>query len=106
MFAKSAPVQAPFPVIHQPFPGDPYLTTAVLESTRMFWMEDRNHNWTMGQNHEPRLLITPKTWNILDLRRPNNFTDLKIMSYFFPDSFSEEEDEEGGESDDNGRAAP
>ncbi|CAI9294566.1 unnamed protein product [Lactuca saligna] len=36
LFAKSAPVRAPYPGIHQPLPGETYLTMGVLESMRMF----------------------------------------------------------------------
>ncbi|CAI9296364.1 unnamed protein product [Lactuca saligna] len=99
LFAKSAPVRDPYPETHQLIPGETYLTTGVLESMRMFREEDGNHNCTVGQNHDPRLLITPENRGILALRRPNNFTDWQITSYLFPDSFSEEEKEEGEESD-------
>ncbi|CAI9266503.1 unnamed protein product [Lactuca saligna] len=99
LFAKSAPVRSPYPGIHQPLPCDPYLTTIVLETMRMFRTEDENHNWTVGQNHDPRLLITPKNRNILSPRRPTNFTDWQITPYLYPISFFEEEDEESGESD-------
>ncbi|CAI9274441.1 unnamed protein product [Lactuca saligna] len=103
LFANRASVRAPYPKIHQPFPGETYLTTGVLKSMRMLRAEDGNHNWTMGQNHDPRLIITPENWDILSLRRPNYFTDWKITPYLFPDSFFEEED---GESDESGGAAP
>ncbi|CAI9269986.1 unnamed protein product [Lactuca saligna] len=72
---------------------------------RMFRVEDRNHNWTMGQNHDLRLLITLENRDILALRHPNNFTDWKITPYLFPNSFSEEEEEEDGDSDESGKAA-
>ncbi|CAI9283412.1 unnamed protein product [Lactuca saligna] len=75
LLAKSAPVRVPYPETHQPLPDETYLTTGVLESMRMFREEDGNHNWTVGQNHDPRLLITPKNKDILSLRCPNNFTD-------------------------------
>ncbi|CAI9285866.1 unnamed protein product [Lactuca saligna] len=103
LFAKSAPVWAPYPRIHQPLPGETYLTMGVLESMRIFRAEDGNHNWTVGQNHNPRLIIAPENRDILSLRHPNNFTNWKITPYLFPDSFSEEED---GERDESGGAAP
>ncbi|CAI9280757.1 unnamed protein product [Lactuca saligna] len=109
LFSKTAPVRDPYTGIHHPLPGDPYLTTTVLESMRMFRAEDGNHNWTMGQNHDPKLLITPENQNILSLRRPTNFTDCKITPYLFPISFFEEEDKEGeesGKADNSGKAAP
>ncbi|CAI9284283.1 unnamed protein product [Lactuca saligna] len=60
MLAKSAPVRAPYPADHQPLQGEPYLTTVVLESTRLFHSAaDGTHHWIMGQNHDPKLLITP-----------------------------------------------
>ncbi|CAI9289869.1 unnamed protein product [Lactuca saligna] len=78
----------------------------VLGSMRMFRVKDGNHNWTVGQNHNPRLLITPENREIHALRHPNNFTDWQITPYIFPDSFSEEEDEEDGYNDESGKAAP
>ncbi|CAI9291229.1 unnamed protein product [Lactuca saligna] len=60
LFAKSAPFRAPYPGIHQSLPGETYLITGIIESMRMFRVEDWNHNWTVGQNHDPRLLITPE----------------------------------------------
>lgn len=75
----------------------------------MFQTEEGNHNWTLGQNHDPWLLITPENRNILALRRPTNFTDRQITPYIFPISFSDEEYEEGEESDEadeGGEAAP
>ncbi|CAI9275972.1 unnamed protein product [Lactuca saligna] len=44
LFAKSAPVRAPYLRIHQPLSGESYLTTVVLESMRMFRTEYGNHN--------------------------------------------------------------
>lgn len=55
----------------------------------------------MGQNHDPKLLITPENKNILGLRRPNHTTDWQITPYLFPRSYSTEVDErsEGIEED-------
>ncbi|CAI9297986.1 unnamed protein product [Lactuca saligna] len=81
----------------------------VLKSMRMFQIEDGNNNWAVGQNHDPRLLITPENWNILALRHPTNFTNWKITPDIFPVYFFGEEDEEGEESDEadeGGGAAP
>ncbi|CAI9271847.1 unnamed protein product [Lactuca saligna] len=103
LFAKSTPVRAPYPEIHEPLPDETYLTPGILMSMIMFRVEDGNHIWTVGQNHDPQLLITPKNRDILALRGPNNFTDWKITPYLFPDSFSKEED---GDSDESGGAAP
>ncbi|CAI9266127.1 unnamed protein product [Lactuca saligna] len=99
MFTKSALVWAPYPENHQPLPGEPYLTTTVLESMRMFWSKNINHNWIVGQNHNPNLLIPPDNWNILSLKCPTNFTDWQITLYLFPVSPSGKEDEEGEESE-------
>ncbi|CAI9274323.1 unnamed protein product [Lactuca saligna] len=103
MFSKSAPVRAPYPGNHQPLPSEPYLTTVVLESMRLFRSVDGNHTWTMGQNHDPKLLSTPDNRNILALKCPTNLTDWQITPYLFPISSSSEEDEEGEENkeDDN-----
>ena len=103
LLGKSVLARAPYPRTHQPLPGETYLTTGVLESMRMFREEEGNHNWTVGQNHDPRLLITPENRGIIALRRPNNFTDWQITPYLFPKSFFEEEEEEDEESD---RATP
>lgn len=82
------------------------LSNIVFESMRLSWWADGNHHWTMGQNHDPKLLITPENWNILALKRPTNFTNWQITPYLFPISYSSEEDGEGeeseGDSDDDG----
>ncbi|CAI9275981.1 unnamed protein product [Lactuca saligna] len=75
LFAKSASVRAPYPEIHQALPGEPFLTMAALESMRMFWTEDGNHNCTMGQNHHPKAPHHSQNRSILALRRPTNFTN-------------------------------
>ncbi|CAI9290493.1 unnamed protein product [Lactuca saligna] len=68
MLAMSAQVRAPYPGPHQPLPGEPYLTTVVLESMRLFRSAaDGTHHWTVGQNHDPKLLITPENKGIIDL---------------------------------------
>ncbi|CAI9265757.1 unnamed protein product [Lactuca saligna] len=99
MFAKSAPVRAPYLGNHQPLLGEPYLTTTMLESMRLLRLMDRNHNWTVGQNHDLKLLITPNNQNVLALKRPTNLTDWQITQYLFPISTSGEEDEKGQESE-------
>ncbi|CAI9294232.1 unnamed protein product [Lactuca saligna] len=87
MLAKSAHIRAPYPGPHQPLPGEPYLTTTVLESMRLFRSAgDGTHHWTVGQNHDPKLLITPENKGILDFRNPIHMTDC-------------EENEEDGDDD-------
>ncbi|CAI9263095.1 unnamed protein product [Lactuca saligna] len=78
MLAKSAHIRAPDPDPHQPLSGEPYLTTTVLESMRLFRSAgDGTHHWTVGQNHDPKLLITPENKGILDFRNPIHMTDWK-----------------------------
>ncbi|CAI9271040.1 unnamed protein product [Lactuca saligna] len=102
MLAKSAQIRAPYPGPHQPLSGEPYLTTTVLESMRLFRSaDDGTHHWTVGQNHDPKLFITPDNKGILDLRDPNHMTDWQITPYLFPNSFSEEEEEEDGDDNDD-----
>ncbi|CAI9297520.1 unnamed protein product [Lactuca saligna] len=85
MLAKSAHIRAPYPGPHQPLPGEPYLTTAILESMRLFRSAgDGTHHWTVGQNHDPKLLITPENKGILDFRNPIHMTDWQIIPYIFP----------------------
>ncbi|CAI9271383.1 unnamed protein product [Lactuca saligna] len=81
------------------------LAKYLMLALSVYWQkeEDGNHNWTVGQNHDPRLLITPENKDILALRRPNNFTDWQITPYLFPDSLSEEED---GDDDDEAEEEP
>ncbi|CAI9300715.1 unnamed protein product [Lactuca saligna] len=95
MLAKSAHIRAPYPGPHQPLPGEPYLTTAILESMRLFRSAgDGTHHWTVGQNHDPKLLITPENKGILDFRNPIHMTDWQIIPYIFPHSYSTEVDEQ------------
>ncbi|CAI9294231.1 unnamed protein product [Lactuca saligna] len=103
MLAKSAHIRAPYPGPHQPIPGEPYLTTTVLESMRLFRSAgDGTHHWTVGQNHDPKLLITPENKGILDFRNPIHMTDWQIIPYIFPHSYSTEVDEQSDENEDDG----
>ncbi|CAI9276650.1 unnamed protein product [Lactuca saligna] len=53
MLAKSAHIRAPFPGPHQPLPGEPYLTTAILESMQIFRSAgDGTHHWTADEQSE------------------------------------------------------
>ncbi|CAI9296603.1 unnamed protein product [Lactuca saligna] len=100
MLAKSAHIRAPYPGPHQPLPGEPYLTTAILESMRLFRSAgDGTHHWTVGQNHDPKLLITPENKGILDFRNPIHMTDWQIIPYIFPHSYSTEVDEQSEENE-------
>ncbi|CAI9303998.1 unnamed protein product [Lactuca saligna] len=103
MIAKSAHIRAPYPGPHQPLSGEPYLTTTVLDSMRLFRLAgDITHHWTVGQNHDPKLLITPKNKGILDFRNPIHMTDWKIIPYIFPHSYSTEVDEQSEENEEDG----
>ncbi|CAI9266379.1 unnamed protein product [Lactuca saligna] len=103
MLAKSAHIRAPYPGPHQPLPGEPYLTTAILESMRLFRSAgDGTHHWTVGQNHDPKLLITPENKGILDFRNPIHMTDWQIIPYIFPHSYSTEVDEQSEENEEEG----
>ncbi|CAI9291752.1 unnamed protein product [Lactuca saligna] len=82
LFVKSAPVRTPYPENDQPLPGDPYLTMVVLESIQLFRLADSHHHWTVGQNHDPKLLITSENRNTLALKRPTNFIYWKITRTF------------------------
>lgn len=63
---------------------------------------DDNHHWTVGQNHDPKFLITPENKSILSLRRPTNLTYWQITPYLFPTSYSSEGDEENEECEEDG----
>ncbi|CAI9263093.1 unnamed protein product [Lactuca saligna] len=103
MLAKSAHIRAPYPGPHQPLSGEPYLTTTVLESMRLFRSAgDGTHHWTVGQNHDPKLLITPENKGILDFRNPIHMTDWKIIPYIFPQSYYTEVDEQSEENEEDG----
>ncbi|CAI9272170.1 unnamed protein product [Lactuca saligna] len=76
VLAKSAQARAPYPGPHHPLPGEPYLTTAVIESMRLFRSAtDDTYHKNVGQNHDPKLPITPENKGILDLRNPIHMTD-------------------------------
>ncbi|CAI9293624.1 unnamed protein product [Lactuca saligna] len=63
---------------------------------------DGTHHWTVGQNHDPKLLITPENKDILDFRNPIHMTDWQIIPYIFPHSYSTEVDEQSDENEDDG----
>ncbi|CAI9271397.1 unnamed protein product [Lactuca saligna] len=71
MLYKSAQVRAPYPV--------PTI-----------------HCQTMGQNHDPKLLITP------DFRNPIHMTDWQIIPYIFPHLYSTKVDEQSEENEEDG----
>ncbi|CAI9267495.1 unnamed protein product [Lactuca saligna] len=63
---------------------------------------DSTHHWTVGQNHDRKLLITPENKGILDFRNPIHMTDWQIIPYIFPHSYSTEVHEQSEENEEDG----
>ncbi|CAI9260434.1 unnamed protein product [Lactuca saligna] len=63
---------------------------------------DGTHHWAMGQNLDPKLLITPENKGILDFRNPIHMSDWQIFPYIFPHCYSTEVDGQSEENEEDG----